>query len=99
MWKNTFTTEDSCLYLGEKQTRQWAEDHSDQQKILFIDEANLSLKQWSEFEGLFHSPPGILIKGNYYPLTAQHKVIFASNPLDYGDERTLAPFFCATVRP
>ena len=50
-------------------------------------------KQFSEFEGLFNRPPGILINGQYYALTDKHKVIFAGNPLDYGDERKLAPFF------
>lgn len=66
--------------------------------ILFIDEANLSQRQWSEFEGLFQTPPGIVIKdkdgkSSFYPLTANHKVIFAGNPLSYGDERSLARLF------
>jgi hypothetical protein len=81
------------LYQGETNVRSWAVDKSAKQKILFIDEANLSRRQWSEFEGLFNTPPGILIDGEYYPLTAQHKVIFAGNPVNYGDERQLAPFF------
>lgn len=87
-----FNTEHSVLY-NESQKKQWAEDHSDKLKILFIDEANLSPRQWSEFEGLFNKPPGILIDGHYYPLTDTHKVVFVSNPLSYGGERTLAPFF------
>lgn len=81
------------LYQGETNVRAWALDKSAKQKILFIDEANLSRRQWSEFEGLFNTPPGILIDGEYYPLTSQHKVIFAGNPVNYGDERQLAPFF------
>ena len=28
-----------------------------------------------------------------YPLTAKHKVVFAGNPVSYGDERALQPFF------
>ncbi len=31
--------------------------------------------------------------GIYHPLTPQHKVVFAGNPVSYGDERKLAPFF------
>lgn len=82
------------LYQGEKKLLEWANDKTPGvRKLLFIDEANLSPKQWSEFEGLFNTPPGILIKGTYYPLTEDHKVIFAGNPLSYGDARRLAPFF------
>lgn len=91
--EKNFDNETDSLYIGESEMVRWAEDKSAKRKILFIDEANLSPKQWSEFEGLFNDPPGILIKGKYYPLTDQHKVIFASNPLSYGDERKLAPFF------
>ena len=72
----------------------WASkrSHSDW-LVLFIDEANLSPRQWSQFEGLFHNPPGILIAGTYYPLTRQHRVIFAGNPLSYGDARHVASLF------
>ncbi len=95
--KSTFVekyldTSGTQLYQGVSQIRQWAQDSSDKQKILFLDEANLSEREWSEFEGLFNNPPGILID-NHYPLTEKHKVVFASNPLNYGDERKLAPFF------
>lgn len=81
------------LYQSETDFKAWAEDQKPGKKILFIDEANLSARQWSELEGLFYKPPGILINGVYHELTAEHKVIFAGNPLSYGDERTLAPLF------
>jgi hypothetical protein len=81
------------LYQGESEIQKWIEDKSDGRKILFIDEANLSKSQWTQFSGLFQSPPGVLINGTYYPLTEEHKVIFAGNPVSYGDERTLSPFF------
>ena len=81
------------LFRSEDAMLKWALDDSLGQKILFIDEANLSKRQWSEFEGLFNTPPGILINGKYYELTKNHKVVFAGNPLNYGDERELAPFF------
>lgn len=86
--------ESTVIYKGENKLLNWATDHSDNQsKILFIDEANISTREWSEFEGLFLQPPGILINGEYYELTPQHKVVFAGNPLSYGGERKLAPLF------
>ena len=88
-------TADNCLFEGLAQLHRWAEDTSPKRKILFIDEANLSQKQWSEFEGLFNHPPSILIEGKHCPLTEQHKVVFAGNPVNYGDERKLSPFFAA----
>lgn len=91
--KNIPSLADTTFYSGEEKMTEWAEDLEDKCKILFIDEANLSPNQWSMFEGLYHHPPGILIKGNYYPLTKHHKVIFAGNPLNYGGERQLASFF------
>lgn len=83
----------NTLYQGESHLLEWAQDQSTKRKILFIDEANLSPRQWSEFEGLFSAPPGMLISGRFYPLTATHKVVFAGNPLNYGDARQLAAFF------
>jgi hypothetical protein len=96
--KTTFVKEDfiaatDTLYVGEEKLKDWALDQSPKRKILLIDEANLSKKQWSEFEGLFNVPPSILIDGVLYELTPNHKVIFAGNPISYGEERALAPFF------
>ena len=96
--KSTFVEREFCtqadkLYRTEDAIEDWAKDRSGARKILFIDEANLSPRQWSEFEGLFQTPAHILVNGVLYPLTSQHKVIFAGNPLSYGDERRLAPFF------
>ncbi|KTC76917.1 AAA family ATPase [Legionella brunensis] len=83
----------NTLYQGESRLLDWATDTTDARKILFIDEANIGGRQWSEFEGLFNKPPGLLIDGKYYPLTNKHKVVFAGNPLNYGGERQLAPIF------
>jgi hypothetical protein len=99
--KTTFVEKNLCapgdvLYSGEQSMRLWAttENHLEKGRtILFLDEANLSPREWSELEGLFHTPPGILIGGVFYPLNERHKVVFAGNPLSYGDERMLAPFF------
>ncbi|MGQ3887741.1 AAA family ATPase [Legionella sp. CNM-1927-20] len=81
------------LLIGEARIEDWARSKKPGKKILFLDEANLSQKQFSEFEGLFNSPPTLLINGVLYELSSEHQVIFAGNPLTYGDERQLAPFF------
>ncbi len=96
--KSTFveqelSQENDKLFFSESNIKDWALDKSNKRKLLFLDEANLSSKQWSEFEGLFNSPPHILVDGKLYPLSPNHKVIFAGNPVSYGDERSLAPFF------
>ena len=84
------------LYVGADtpNLQAWASQHNTADyHVLFLDEANLSQREWSEFEGLFHNPPSILIAGTYYPLTYKHRVIFAGNPLSYGDERQIATLF------
>lgn len=96
--KSTFVekylaSENTRVYIGESQIRAWALDQSKGRKILFLDEANLTARQWSEIEGLFNDPPGILIDGNWMPLSPEHKVIFAGNPLNYGGERKMASLF------
>jgi|GEM_PF-1255157 len=92
--ENDLVQPGDTLYRGEAEMEAWASDHhTPGRKILFIDEANLSPRQWSEMEGLFNNPPSILINGRYYPLSDQHKVVFAGNPLNYGGGRRLAPFF------
>ena len=96
--KTTSTEQDligehDVLYRGEQAMEDWAKDCSDKRKILFIDEANLSARQWSDLEGLFNNPPGIIINGTWYPLSDKHKIVFAGNPLNYGGGRNIAEFF------
>jgi hypothetical protein len=97
--KSAFVTGELCrptdvLYQGEPALLAWANDTTPgKRKLLFLDEANLSTSDWSAFEGLFNTPPGILIDGEYCLLTSEHKVIFAGNPVNYGSERKLAPLF------
>lgn len=89
-----FSNTESILFNSERQLLNWATTCDGlENKILFIDEANLSITQWSQFEGLFHQPPSILIDGECYELTPKHKVIFAGNPLSYGDDRSMARLF------
>ena len=80
-------------YFGENQIAQWAMDESEGIKTLFIDEANIASRQWSEFEGLFTNPPSMLLDNQCILLTSQHKVIFAGNPASYGGERQLPELF------
>lgn len=81
---------------SDESLRAWAtaqlDDNDSKWCVLFLDEANLSPKQWSHFEGLFQVSPGVLIDGEYFALTLRHKVIFAGNPLSYGDRQTAALF-------
>ena len=80
-------------YTGEAQLHEWAADQTAGQKIIFIDEANITSRQWSEFEGLFQDPPFIILQNKRIPLTKEHKVLFAGNPLSYGGERQLPSLF------
>lgn len=86
-----FTGKQGKLYQGEHALKRWARSKSRRRKVLFIDEANF--QEWSNLFTLFNTPPGILIDGDYYPLTDQHKIIFAGNPTNYGDERKLSKLF------
>jgi hypothetical protein len=81
------------VYFDEASKLAWAKDRSAGIKTLFIDEANISARQWSEFEGLFRKPPRILIGNEVIELTSEHKVIFAGNPLSYGGERQMPSLF------
>ncbi|MBN9287981.1 MAG: hypothetical protein BGO43_00545 [Gammaproteobacteria bacterium 39-13] len=86
--------ENFTVYEGESKIFDWASDQSPETtKVLFIDEANIGQSNYSLFEGLFNQPPQILLNQKLYTLTAQHKVVFAGNPLSYGGERSLPTLF------
>lgn len=94
--KTTFV----MTHLGKKANihqniKAWLADTGTSEKpaILFLDEANLSLSQFSVFEGLFYHPPVLLVEGELYPVSSHHRIIFAGNPLSYGDDRSLASLF------
>jgi hypothetical protein len=78
-----------ALFIGEQALSDWAHSSEPGLKVLFIDEATLSSRNWSEFESLCNSPPGIRVDNQFIPLSEHHKVIFAGNPLSFGGERTL----------
>lgn len=91
--ENIWKKQHPALYMGETQIEAWALDRSPGKKVLFIDEANLSSCQWSNFDGLFQTPKHIIIGNTYYPLDETHQVIFAGNPLSYGGERQMPSLF------
>lgn len=82
---------DKTVYFDEKSLAAWAKNPNG--GYLFIDEANIAQRDWSEFEGLFATPPTMLIDGKPTTLGANHKVIFAGNPLNYGGSRHQASLF------
>ena len=85
---------DVILHQNMSNLEAWANDKTpDKTIVIFIDEANLLPSEMSQFDGMFRTPPFIVINGIHHPLTANHKVVFAGNPVSYGDERRLAPFF------
>ena len=81
------------IFHGEESILSWTQADASTNPILFLDEANLSYRKWSEFEGLFANSPYVFINGQYSQVSTNHKIIFAGNPLSYGDERTLSPLF------
>ena len=76
----------------EQELREWASPRTEE-SILFIDEATLTQKQWSQFEGLFFTPKSIVIDGEYILLSDKHKIVFAGNPASYSDDRSLPKLF------
>lgn len=97
--KTTFIDEvwakktNGVVHKGEDNILAWAIDQTPGTKTLFIDEANITSRQWSEFEGLFYNPKSIVIGNMLYPLSDEHKVIFAGNPSSYGGERQMPSLF------
>ncbi|MBI5447571.1 MAG: hypothetical protein HY939_02435 [Gammaproteobacteria bacterium] len=79
-------------YWGKDKLKLWLENKKG--GILFLDEANLETQMdWLFLHDLRQKPPVVWFEGVQHGLTAQHKVIFACNPLSYGGERTLPALF------
>lgn len=88
--KSTYiTTKFSKIWDGANETKlyEWAharpDDKSNEYLILFIDEANLSGKDWMWLHDLEGNNPAILINGEYIKLTSRHRVVLAGNPQHY----------------
>lgn len=66
----------------------WATDDSDDMKVLFIDEANIHNQHLTFLAPLTqYGPTRLLYNGKIVTLTDKHRVVFASNDLNYGGGR------------
>lgn len=84
------------LYYGLDSLKEYAKDsehRDDKPKLVFVDESNLLASDYTVFEGLYQSPPFIIVDGKKIPWGPNDKLIGAMNPLSYGDERSLSRFF------
>lgn len=79
------------VYIGMKALKLFLTESVYEQKVLFLDEANLGDDCYAIFESMLNRHnPGVLYQGEFYPTTPQtHAVIFACNPQSYGGERVL----------
>jgi hypothetical protein len=104
--KTTFVQRSLCkegeqIFYGESALKDWATSVPAPSAVageknynyIFLDEANINGGNWTIFEDLFNNPPSIFLNGEYYPLTSEHKVIFAGNPLSYSEERKESSLF------
>lgn len=83
------------LHRGDHAMEAWARDTGpcdDGYIVLFLDEILISKLKRSELEGLLQTPPVLHINNQLLPLTDRHRLVAATNPLSYGDERELPPF-------
>lgn len=72
----------------------WANDKSNKQKILFIDESNIEDTHFTIFSPLKKGGnKRLLHHGKFYDLDENHKVVFASNPKEYGGGRVVQKLF------
>ncbi|MDP3560576.1 MAG: AAA family ATPase [Legionellaceae bacterium] len=82
----------TTVFTGKETIEAWAKSDTGH-NVLFLDEVTLDKSNWTTFEGLYDNPPWIVVNATYYKLTSQHKVIFAGNPVSYGNDRVLASLF------
>ena len=86
--KTTFIKKHLKPYLEKQGIEEWLKSDS-VPCYLFFDEANLSHDNGLMFEGLLQKPPFIIFEGQYRDVPITHRVIFAGNPVTYGDERKI----------
>jgi hypothetical protein len=73
---------------------EFALDDSDNIKVLFLDEVNIANKHLTMLEPLKDGgTPRILYNGRIYQLTDKHRIVCASNPLNYGGGRVKQKLF------
>lgn len=77
---NKLKDENRDVYIGIDNIQQWLSADKHKERILFIDEANLeNPDKLRLLEGLFNKTPGILLDGQFHPLSPNHKIVFAGN--------------------
>jgi hypothetical protein len=70
----------------EEQLIDWltaGSNHETDYQILVIEEANLKAKQWQMLHDLLKNKRSVFYNGKYYPLSKQHRVVFAGNNKKY----------------
>ena len=77
------------VYHDLSNLTQWAQDKSDQTKILFIDEANIADDNLVRLAGITNQQHSkyILDQGSVYNLDDNHRIVLARNPNEYGGGR------------
>ncbi len=89
------------VYHDLENLAKWAQDTSDKDKVLFLDEANIINKHLACFIPLKRNNGEceIFYQGKFYKLSARHKIVFARNPEDYGGGRVLQQLFVDKTIP
>ncbi|QDQ40438.1 hypothetical protein E3226_008585 [Legionella geestiana] len=90
---NKYLAREATVYQGENALVSALNDPREGRKIIYVTEANLHLRQWSECEGLFHTPPTLPVNGELVTIPDSIRFVFDGNPVSYGDDRSLATFF------
>ncbi|QDQ38957.1 hypothetical protein E3226_000325 [Legionella geestiana] len=90
---NKYLAREAVVYQGENALASALNDPREGRKIIYVTEANLHLRQWSECEGLFHTPPTLPVNGELVTIPDSIRFVFDGNPVSYGDDRSLATFF------
>ncbi|MBA4318807.1 MAG: hypothetical protein C0412_10440 [Flavobacterium sp.] len=92
--KSTFinhklTPRGCAVFNGIEGINDWIKpcENNEEFSVLFIDESNLTGKNWAMFRDLDNEPPTILLDRKYIQLSNKHRVIFASNPSSYSAGR------------
>ncbi|WP_238400587.1 hypothetical protein [Legionella bononiensis] len=82
------------IYHELEHFEEFALDDSDKIKVLFLDEVNIANKHLTMLEPLKEGGnPRVLYKGRIYQLTDKHRIVCASNPLNYGGGRVTQKLF------
>jgi MoxR-like ATPase len=85
---------DYVVYHEFEHFAEFAEDKTDTIKVLFLDEVNIANKHLTMLAPLTEGGAArVLFKGKIYPLTDKHRIVCASNPLNYGGGRVMQKLF------